>query len=137
MAFTVCILFLVGLLLSRRFNFLTLYPSIVSVIICAVVRSAAYGDDVGATGLMIALGVAALQMGYFSGLIVAAYSGIPEREGKRPRGTAGGVPRISPRHKSQTVSQITSPRSSAGTMPNVIWLPSAAVTYRVCPRLGR
>jgi hypothetical protein len=70
MTLTICVVFLVGVALSLRFNFLVLYPAI----LIAMIGAAAFGDGIGATVLMMALGAAAVQMGYLFGLVVRAAS---------------------------------------------------------------
>jgi hypothetical protein len=49
MTLTICVVFLVGLALGLRFNFLTLYPAI----LFAMMGAAASGDGIGATVLMM------------------------------------------------------------------------------------
>jgi hypothetical protein len=82
MTLTICVVFLVGVALSLRFNFLVLYPGIIFVVIGAAART--YGDGIGTTALMMALGAAAVQMGYLFGLVrraAIASFGVPERKG--------------------------------------------------------
>jgi hypothetical protein len=95
MTLTICVVFLVGLALGLRFNFLTLYPAI----LFAMIGAAASGDGIGATVLMMALGATAVQMGYLLGIAMRAAIaslGVPERKGYWSYGRVGGFPGISP-----------------------------------------
>jgi hypothetical protein len=120
MTLTIFFLFLVGLALSLRFNCLILYPAIISVVIGAAVCAATYGNGVGVTVLIVALGAAAIQMGYLFGLVmraaIASFA-IPERKGSSGYGRVVGVPRISPRHEEpETEPQSAINRSSASAV---------------------
>jgi hypothetical protein len=77
------IVFLVGATLSVRFQVLILFPAISLAVVATTVMGIAHGDSVGAVMLTIASVVAALQIGYLSGLVtrpVIASFGVPERK---------------------------------------------------------
>jgi hypothetical protein len=119
MTLTICVVFLVGLALALRFNFLALYPAILFAMISAAAHAAASGGGIGATVLTMALGAAAVQLGYLFGLVMRAAIasfGVSERKGNWPRGMLGGVPRIILRQEEpQIASQSMIRRPSAGT----------------------
>jgi hypothetical protein len=78
------VFFLTGAALSVRFRVLILFPAIGLAVIGTAAVGIGHGDHVGAVMLTIALVAAALQIGYFFGLItraVIASFGVPARKG--------------------------------------------------------
>jgi hypothetical protein len=80
MTITICVI-LFGLVLGLRFNVLILYPATFLAAIGTAAHSATSGG-IAATMLMMALGAAAVQMGYLFGLIMRA-AFVPLAEGRR------------------------------------------------------
>jgi hypothetical protein len=75
---------LIGATLSLRFKFLILLPAIGLAVVGAAVVGIAQGDRVGTVILTIVLATAALQIGYFFGVVtraVIASLGVPEPNG--------------------------------------------------------
>jgi hypothetical protein len=78
------IVFLIGTTLSARFHVLILFPAIGLAVVGTTVVGIAHSDPVGAVMLTITSAVAALQIGYLSGLVtrpIIASFGVPERKG--------------------------------------------------------